>query len=72
MLSGILNRVFGTKQDREVKRLKPLVDRINEWYVSYERISDQEVKNKTLEFRKRMEDGATEKEILPEAYGLVK
>lgn len=72
MLSGILNRVFGTKQDREVKRLTPLVDKINEWYQSYEKISEQDIKNKTLEFKKRISDGASEKEILPEAYGLVK
>ncbi|HAQ60854.1 TPA: preprotein translocase subunit SecA [Candidatus Delongbacteria bacterium] len=72
MLSGILNKVFGTKQDREVKRLKPLVEKINEWYRSYENISEQDVKIKTLEFKKRISEGAGEKEILPEAYGLVK
>ncbi len=72
MLSGILNKVFGTKQDREVKRLKPLVEKINEWYRSYENISEQDVKIKTLEFKKRISEGAGEKEILSEAYGLVK
>ncbi len=72
MLSGILNKIFGTKQDREVKRLKPLVDRINEWYQSYEKISEQDIKSKTLEFKKRISDGEREKDILPEAYGLVK
>jgi len=72
MLSGILNKIFGTKQDREVKRLKPLVDKINQWYQSYEKISEQDIKSKTLEFKKRISDGESEKDILPEAYGLVK
>lgn len=72
MLSLILNKLFGTKQDREVKRLKPLVDKINEWFTVYEMISDNEIRNKTLEFKKRLVEGETEKDIIPEAYGLVK
>ncbi|MBU4487432.1 MAG: preprotein translocase subunit SecA [Candidatus Delongbacteria bacterium] len=72
MLSIILNKLFGTKLDREIKRLQPLVDKINEWYKTYENISDQEIKNKTLEFKNRLNTGESEKEILPEAFGLIK
>jgi preprotein translocase subunit SecA len=72
MLSVILNKLFGTKQDREVRRLKPLVDEINEWYKKYETLSDSEIRSKTEEFKKRLSEGQTEKEILPEAFALVK
>jgi len=72
MLSAILNKLFGTKQDREVKRLNPLVEKINELYKTYEKLTDDEIRNKTTEFKKRLTDGEKEKDILPEAYGLVK
>ena len=64
--------MFGTKQDREFKRLKPLVDEINSYYNSYRELSDEGVRAKTDEFRKRINDGESEMSVLPEAFGLVK
>ncbi|MFO7810113.1 MAG: preprotein translocase subunit SecA [Candidatus Delongbacteria bacterium] len=72
MLSALLNKIFGTKQEREVKRLKPLVDEINKWYSEFENISDDDVRKKTDEFRDRIIKGESEESIIPEAFGLVK
>jgi len=52
MLTKFLKKVFGDKQDRDMKRIWPLVDTINEVYKEYEEISDEDLKNKTQEFRK--------------------
>ncbi|MDY0017130.1 MAG: preprotein translocase subunit SecA [Candidatus Delongbacteria bacterium] len=72
MLSFLLNKLFGTKQDREVKRLRPIVENINSWYEKYKTLSDDGIKLKTSEFRERLKSGETENDILPEAFGLVK
>ncbi len=72
MLSFLLNKIFGTKQDREVKRLAPIVESINSWFEKYRELSDDAVKLKTAEFKERLIAGETEDDILPEAFGLVK
>ncbi|HQO08860.1 MAG TPA: preprotein translocase subunit SecA [Clostridiales bacterium] len=72
MLSLILNKLFGTKQEREVKRLKPLVEMINQRCDEYDSFSDSQIKEKTQELKNRIVGGETENDILPEAFGLVK
>jgi len=72
MLTFLLNKFFGTKQDREVKRLQPIVENINSWFEKYKNIDDSDFVAKTNEFRKRLKSGETENDILPEAFGLVK
>ncbi len=72
MLAYLLNKIFGTKEEREVKRLRPIVESINSWYESYRELTDSDVKTKTAEFKKRLNEGETENDILPEAFGLVK
>ena len=52
MIQSVMRMVFGTKQDRDVKRLRPAVQEANEIYAALESISDEELKNKTNEFRK--------------------
>ena len=54
-VTGFLKRLFGTKHDREVRRLLPLVARINELAESYIALSDSELQAKTPEFRRRLE-----------------
>ncbi len=71
-VTNILKRMFGTKHDREVRRLLPLVARINELAGSYAALSDPELQAKTPEFRRRLEEGETLDDILPEAFAAVK
>ena len=75
MLTPIKNLIasaFGTKHDRDVKRMEPIVDAVNEWADEYQTLDEDQFPEKTREFRSRWEDGEELDEILPEAYGLVK
>ena len=72
MVSWILKKILGSKNQREVKRLWPTVYRVNEIEAEYQKLSDEELRAKTAEFRKRLADGATLDDILPEAFAAVK
>ena len=72
MIARLLAAIFGTKNDRELKRLAPLVVAINNLEPSMERLSDEELKNKTAEFRQRLAEGETLKDILVEAFAAVR
>ena len=54
MLTSILKKVFGTKSLRDLKKMMPLVRRINELELSYQKLSEEELKNKTPEFKQRL------------------
>jgi len=69
---SVFSKVFGTHSEREVKRNRPLVDKIVSYRDSMMALSDDELKNKTAEFKKRLADGATLDDILPEAYAVVR
>lgn len=71
-LIKVFGAVFGTKNQREVKRLWPIVRRINEIEAGLQGISEISLQSKTLEFRKRLAEGATLDSILPEAFAVVK
>jgi len=62
----------GTSTEREIKRLGPIVDKINEFAESYKHLTDDELKAKTHEFRFRLRMGETIEDILPEAFAAVK
>ena len=68
----LLKKVFGTKHTRDVKRLRPLVARINAIEEEYQRLSEAQIKAKTQEFRERFAKGETLDDLLPEAYAAVK
>lgn len=68
---SILKKIFGSNE-REIKKLQPIVDQINALEKETRRLSDQELKDKTLEFRDRISKGATLDEILPEAFAVVR
>ncbi len=72
MLGKLITRFIGTKNEREVKRLQPDVEEINRHEESYQALSDEELKAKTDEFRRRLADGETVEDIKYEAFGVVK
>ena len=51
MLQGIINRVFGTRHERELKRVQPIVDAINEHYARLHDVSEEELRGQTARFR---------------------
>ena len=65
-------KVFGTRSQREVKRIMPLVERIESLRPEMQKLSDEELKNKTREFKKRLEEGETLDDLLPEAFAVVR
>jgi preprotein translocase subunit SecA len=72
MLDTVLRKVFGSKNDRELKRLQPLVDRINQLEPSLTSLSLDALRAKTGEFRQRLEQGAALDSLLPEAFAVVR
>ncbi len=72
MINFILQKIFGTKADRDSRKLKPVVAKINEIEVSYQGLSDDQLRAKTGEFRERIRKGASTDDLLPEAFAAVK
>ncbi len=72
MLSEFLKSVFGSHNDREVKRCFRVAQQVNELESSIIKLSDEELKNKTIEFRNRLKEGETLDDILPEAFAVVR
>jgi preprotein translocase subunit SecA len=72
MLTKILQKVVGTKNERELKRLKPIVERINALEPSVQKLSDVELQRKTVEFKERLEKGESLDSLLPEAFAVVR
>ncbi len=69
---SIVSKVFGTHSERELKRIKPIVDQIEGYRPAMMELSDEELRGRTKEFKKRLEDGETLDQILPEAYATVR
>ena len=69
---GVFEKVFGTHSERELKRINKTVDKIEELRPSMQALSDEELRGKTLEFKKRFEEGETLDDLLPEAYAVVR
>jgi preprotein translocase subunit SecA len=72
MLVPILKRIFGTKSQRDLRRMKPLVAKINEIERSYQALSDAELQAKTPEFKQRLAAGETLDDLMCEAFAAVK
>ncbi|MEZ5367181.1 MAG: hypothetical protein R2748_33795 [Bryobacterales bacterium] len=70
MIETLIAKVFGTKHDREVKRLLPQVEEINELEGPLSNLSDEELRAKTDEFKRRLADGETLDDILVEAFAV--
>ena len=69
---GVFDKVFGTHSERELKRIDKIVDKIESYRPAMQELSDEELRNKTVEFKKRFEDGETLDDLLPEAYAVVR
>ena len=72
MLTKFLKKIFGSKSGRDIKKLRPLVDKINALEVQYQKLTDEELKAKTPEFQERLKNGETTDDILCEAFAVVK
>lgn len=70
MVQKILSKVFGTSHEREMKKIQPIVDQINSLEASVKSLTDDQLKAKTEEFKKRFSDGQTVNDILPEAFAV--
>jgi preprotein translocase subunit SecA len=69
---GLLHKIFGSKNDRELRKLQPVVARIAELEPTMKAKSDDELRAMTADFKRRLDKGATLDEILPEAYAVVR
>ena len=72
MLGNIARKVFGSANDRFVKKQFKIVQKINSYEPEIQKLSDEELRGKTVEFRKRVKDGETLDELLPEAFAVVR
>ena len=69
---NVLSKIFGTKNDRDLKRIRKIVDEINKFEPTISSLSDEELKGKTVEFRARLDKGETLDDILTEAFAVVR
>ena len=69
---GLLQKIFGTHSENELKRIYPIVDEIEALGPQMEQLSDEELKSKTQEFKSRLKDTETLDDILPEAFAVVR
>lgn len=69
---GILDKLFGTYSDREVKRIDPIADKIEALAPEYAKLTDEELKHKTIEFKERLAAGETLDDLLVEAFATVR
>lgn len=69
---GILEKIFGSYSDKELKRIKPIVDEIEAMEPEIKKLSDLQLRGKTQEFKERLANGETLDDILPEAFAIVR
>lgn len=72
MFTYIVDKLIGTKSERQLKKLYPIVDKINALEKDFSPLTDEQLRNKTAEFKQRLEKGETLDDILPEAFALVR
>ncbi|NWF76219.1 MAG: preprotein translocase subunit SecA [Nitrospirae bacterium] len=72
MFGTLLNKVFGTKNERELKRLWPIVEQVNSLEATVKNLTDIQLRDNTEKFRKRLESGESLDDILPEAFATVR
>ena len=69
---NVIEKIFGTHSSRELKRIEPLVDKIEALRPTMQALSDEELRGKTEEYKKRLTEGETLDDLLPEAYATVR
>src|SRR5208337_729153 len=72
MIGGVLKKIFGSQNERNLKRLAPIVDEISVFEPEIRKFSDAQLRGKTPEFRQRLEKGEELDDLLPEAFAVVR
>ncbi len=72
MLKYILSKLFGSRNERYLRSLKPIIEKINSYEEKFAKLSDEQLKQKTFEFKERLLKGETLDDILPEAFACVR
>ncbi len=72
MIGGVLKKIFGSQNERNLKRLVPIVDEISVFEPGIRELSDAQLRGKTAEFRQRLEKGEELDDLLPEAFAVVR
>ncbi len=72
MIKEIFGAIFGSQNERDIKKIRPVVDKINALEPEIQKLSDEELKAKSLEFKERLAKGETLNKILPEAFACVR
>ncbi|MGH9391967.1 MAG: preprotein translocase subunit SecA, partial [Vicinamibacteria bacterium] len=70
LVNTVLTKIVGSRADRDLKRMRPAVEVINQMEPSMKALSDEELKRKTAEFRERAERGQSLEELLPEVFAV--
>ena len=72
MLSSFLTKVFGSKNERELKKLQPIIEQINALETDLKVMSDDRLKGHTAKFKERLNNGEPLDDLLPEAFAVVR
>lgn len=72
MIGVLIKKIIGSKNERELKRIKPLVEKINQWESEISPLDDDQLKGKTSQFKERIDRGESLEGILPEAFAVVR
>ena len=72
MLKRLFEKIFGAYSDREIKRIEPIIDKIEALNEDMQKLTDEQLKGKTQEFRERLEKGETLDDILPETFAVMR
>ncbi len=72
LLDTLLAKVVGTQNERELKRLRPIIGEVNAFEPAVQALSDEQLRAKTVEFRQRLADGETLDDLLPEVFAVVR
>ena len=72
MLGNFITNIFGSKNERELKRMTPLVEKINSLEPDFQALSEDQLRAKTDEFKERLSSGETLDDLLPEAFAVVR
>ncbi len=72
MIRILIDKIFGTKSERDLKKIQHYVDTANAWAARIEALSDEQLKAKTQEFKDRLAQGQTLEDILPEAFAVAR
>jgi preprotein translocase subunit SecA len=72
MIQDLAKKIFGSRNEREVKRIRPIVDKINSFEAEMQALTPEQLAGKTIQFREKLANGATLNDILPEAFAVVR